>query len=131
MGNDSPTQYAVFDAGGQLALTSIVLKGSDLWNAGSEATDPLQAAFLQVGMNDLRTPENGVIGADFADLSTFNGLTTAGGYAFNSQLAADLDVYRISFEVVPEPSSTALLALSGILGGVLLRRGLRRTAGRR
>jgi len=131
VGNDSPTQYSVFDAGGQLALTSITLKGSDLWNAGSEATDPLQAAFLQVGMNDLRTPENGVIGADFADLSTFNGLTTAAGYAFNSQLAANLDVYRISFEVVPEPASTAAMALCGILGSVWLRRGLRRSSGRK
>jgi hypothetical protein len=130
VGNDMPMQYPVFDAGGQLALTSITLKGSDIWNAGSEMTDAMHAAFLQVGMNDLRTPENGMIGADFADLNTFNGLTTAAGYAFNSQLTADLDVYRISFEVVPEPSSTALMSLVGVASCVLLRRGLRRTSAR-
>lgn len=131
IGNDSPMQYELFDAGGQLNIASIVLQGGDIWDAGSEATDPVNAAFLQVGTNALRTPQNGVVVFDFADLSTFNGLTTAPGYVFNSQLAADLDVYRISFEVVPEPSSTALLALSGILGVVLLRRGLTRSSAHR
>lgn len=131
IGNDSPMQYELFDAGGQLNLASIVLTGGDLWDAGSEATDPLNAAFLQVGMNDPRTPQNGVVGFDFQDLSTFNGLTTGAGYVFNSQLSADLDVYRISFEVVPEPGSTALLALCGMLGVGLLRRGLARSSAHR
>ncbi len=130
IGNDSPMQYELFDAGGQLNLASIVLTGGDLWDAGSEATDPLNAAFLQVGMNDPRTPQNGVVGFDFQDLSTFNGLTTGAGYVFNSQLTADGEVYRISFEVVPEPSSTALLALCATVGGLLLRRGLSRSSRR-
>jgi hypothetical protein len=130
IGNDSPMQYELFDAGGQLNIATILQRGSQIWDAGSEATDPVNAAFLQAGTNDLRTPQNGVVSFDFQDLSTFNGLTTAAGYDFNSQLSADLDVYRISFEVVPEPSSTALLAVFGLAGVLLLRRGLGRTSGR-
>ena len=72
------------------------------------------AAFLAIGDNGLRTPQNGVVSFDFADLAVFNGLTTAAGYAFNSQLTADTEVYRISFAVVPEPATLGLLALGGI-----------------
>ncbi len=123
VGNDSPMQYELFDAGGQLNLTSIVLTGGAIWDAGSEATDPLQAAFLEIGTNALRTPQNGVVSLDFQELNAFNGLNTAAGYEFDSQLSADLEVYRVSFQVVSEPA-TALLTAWGILGGLLLRRGL-------
>jgi hypothetical protein len=71
-----------------------------------------------VGNNDLRTPENGVVSFNFAGLSAFNGLTTAAGYEFDSQLTADLEVYRITFSLVPEPSSFALVALGGLVLGV-------------
>jgi hypothetical protein len=40
-------------------------------------------------------------------------LTTAAGNVFDSQLAADTEIYRIGFEVaaVPEPETYALMAL--------------------
>jgi len=116
IGNDSPTRFRLFDDSGNLLISSISQRASDIWDAGSELFDPLQAAFLQVGNNDLRTPQNGVVRFDFLELSQFNGLTTAAGYAFDSQLTANSDVYRISFQAqaVPEPSSWALAAL-GIL----------------
>lgn len=119
IGNDSPTQYMLFDAAGNLNLTEIRQQASDIWDAGSEASDPANAAFLAIGNNDLRTPQGGVVGFDFAQLDIFNGLTTGAGYDFDSQLSADLDVYRISFAVVPEPSACALLGIAA-LGSVLL-----------
>jgi hypothetical protein len=118
IGNDSPMQYMLFDAAGNLNLTEIRQQASDIWDAGSEASDPANAAFLAIGDNDLRTPQGGVVGFDFAQLDVFNGLTTGAGYAFDSQLSTDLDVYRISFAVVPEPSASALLGIAA-LGGVL------------
>ncbi|MGE0385834.1 MAG: spondin domain-containing protein [Gammaproteobacteria bacterium] len=126
IGNDSPTAYMLFDALGNLNITSIVQRASDIWNAGSEATDPAHAAFLAIGTNALRTPENGVVGLDFADLATFDGLQTAAGYTFASQLAADTDVYRISFSVQPVPVPAALPLLAGglgLLGAFARRRG--------
>jgi hypothetical protein len=122
IGNDSPTQYRLFDAMGDLAITSITQHGREIWDAGSETTDAANAAFLAIGDNGLRTPQNGVVSFDFADLATFNGLTTAAGYAFDSQLTADTEVYRISFAVVPEPATLGLLALGGIGVATIARR---------
>jgi hypothetical protein len=82
----------------------------------------LNAAFLVGGNNDLRTPQNGVVEFDFAGLGIFNGLTTAAGYVFDSQLTADAEIYRISFAVVPEPSSIMLgLFGAAVLGITLIR----------
>jgi len=114
IGNDNPMAYELFDVGGNLNITTINLVGGNIWNAGSELTDPAAAAFLVIGNNDLRTPENGVVGHDFADLATFDGLQTAAGYTFDSQLKADLGIYRISFEVVPEPATALLMGLVGL-----------------
>ncbi|MDA0659989.1 MAG: PEP-CTERM sorting domain-containing protein, partial [Planctomycetota bacterium] len=85
------------------------------------ATDPAHAAFVMGGNNGLRTPQNGVVGFDFAGLNAFNGLTTGAGYVFSNVVAADTEIYRISFAVVPEPASAGL----SLLGGIALM-GLRR-----
>jgi len=113
LGNDSPTQYRLFDAGGNLLISSIDQSASQIWDAGSEAFDPAHAAFVVGGNNDLRTPQNGVVSFGFAELSGFNGFSTAAGYVFDSQLTSSTPVYRISFTTapVPEPSSF-------VLGGV-------------
>jgi len=114
IGNDSPTEFMLFDALGNLNISTISQFGRSIWDAGSETDDPLNAAFLVGGNNDLRTPQNGVVEFDFAGLGIFNGLTTAAGYVFDSQLTADAEIYRISFAIVPEPGSVTL-ALSGIV----------------
>lgn len=122
IGNDSPTRYRLFDSAGNLLINSILQTASDIWDAGSELFDPAAAAF--VGNNDLRTPQNGTVQLNFMELAGFNGLLTAAGYTFNSQLAANTDVYRISFRAfrVPEPGTLALLAAFGLFGAPLLRR---------
>ncbi len=101
IGNDSPTEYQLFNPDGTLAIQSISLHGSDVWDAGSEVTDPAGAAFLVVGDNSLKTPENGVVNFNFTELDAYNGLMTAAGYVFDRQFEADDLIYRISFEVIP------------------------------
>ena len=114
LGNDSPTAFRLFDTAGQLIISNIDQTAGRIWDAGSELFDPAAAAF--VGNNDLRTPQNSVVSFNFAELAGFNGLTTAAGYVFNSQLSGGTDIYRISFMVtgVPEPQTYALM-----LGGLL------------
>ena len=114
IGNDDPMEYKLFNAVGHLQMSSIDIQAWELWDAGSELFDPAAAAF--VGNNDLRTPQNGVVSLDFAELAGFNGLTTGAGYVFNSQLKANTDIYRIDFSVqpVPEPETYALM-----MGGLL------------
>ena len=127
IGNDSPTEYRLFDNAGNLLINTINVKANEIWDAGSEAFDPANAAFVVGGNNDLRTPQNGVVNFNFAELAGFNGLTTGAGYVFNSGLTGNSDVYRISFEqvaaAVPEPETYALMA-AGLLavGWVALRR---------
>lgn len=127
LGNDSPTRYRLFDAAGNLRITAIDQQANDIWDAGSELFDPAAAAFLVGGNNDLRTPQGGVVRFDFAELAGFNGLETRGGYVFDSQLAADTEVYRITFtaQAVPEPAG---LALAGVGAAGLAARRFRRPA---
>jgi hypothetical protein len=110
IGNDSPTEYRLFDAAGNLLLPAITVGADEIWDAGSEVFDAAAAAF--VGNNDLRREQSSVVALNFDELARFNGLTTGAGYVFNSALTADSEVYRIGFSVtaVPEPGSLALTA---------------------
>jgi hypothetical protein len=122
IGNDDPTEYRLLDANGNLLLSSISVDASEIWDAGSEAFDPANAAF--VGTNALRTPQNGVVGFNFTEFAGFNGLTTGAGYVFNSQLTANTGIYRIDFTAaaVPEPGSLGLVAAGFAAMGFIRRR---------
>ena len=131
IGNDSPTRFRLFDTAGLFTPRVITQSGRDIWNAGSELFNPLNAAFLKIGNNDLRDPENGVVGFDFAELSKFDGLETAAGYTFKSQLTAADPFYRITISAapvanpVPAPPAVVLLA-AGAAGLAAVRRARRR-----
>jgi hypothetical protein len=115
IGNDSPTQYRLFNADGSLNLTSITQDASDIWDAGSEVDSVPNAAFIVGSSNDARIADTGVVEFEFAGLSLFNGLTTAAGYTFDLQLQASTPIYRIDFEVVPAPGVASLFAMSGVV----------------
>jgi PEP-CTERM motif len=129
IGNDSPTAYQLFDAAGNLQIATITVKARDIWDAGDEVFDPAAAAF--VGNNDLRSPQNSVVALNFAEFAAFNGLTTAANYTFESGLAADTDVYRISFSAVPvpEPATYAMFGAGLLAFGFIARRRLAASGG--
>ena len=125
IGNDDPREYRLFDNAGNLLINTIDQTASDVWDNGSELFDPLAAAFLAIGTNALRTPQNGTTQFDFTEFARFNGLLTAGGYIFDSQLVSGLPIGQIRFasRVVdaPEPAAVALLGL-GLTALTALRR---------
>lgn len=116
LGNDAPTEYRVFNADGSLAIHSISIRARDLWDAGTEVYDPAAAAF--VGNAALRADQHSVVALNFGEIAAFNGLGTAAGYAFHSGLAADTELYRISFTAAPVPEPTGLALMLAGLGGL-------------
>lgn len=117
IGNDSATRFSLFDPSGNFIPTVIEQRVRDIWDNGSEQTDPVNAAFLQIGTNALRTPENGVVRFDSTAFEAYAGLTTAAGYTFDPQLGnPDQVLYRITIEQVPAPATAGLLGLAGLAG---------------
>ena len=122
LGNDNPMAFPLFNPDGSLAITTITQTAGQIWDANSEIADALAAAFLVVGNNSLRTPENGLVAFDRSELSTYNGLQTSAGYFFDSTLLPSnaQNIYQISFSssaAAPEPSTLLLLTMAlGLVG---------------
>ena len=121
IGNDSATAYQLLDADGNLLINDITQYGRDVWDAGSELNGLFGSAFLEGQMNSDHIDENGTVQFGFSQLDIYNGETTAAGYTFDRQFGADDAIYRISFSIVPAPSTASLLGL-GLLGGLRRRR---------
>lgn len=124
IGNDNPRGFQLFDDAGNLMINSITQTAGQIWDAGSESFSIGGAAFLVNGVNAVRTPQNGVVSFNFAELMGFDGEMTAAGYAFSSGLAANDAIYRIDFasSVVPEPATYVLVGSGLMMLGVIARR---------
>lgn len=125
--NDNPMATMLFDASGHFQGTkTIMLTGSDVWDAGTEVNGLFGSAFI-VGQNALlHTDENGVVMLH-PGFGVFDGQMMPNGQTF---VAANADVgagagfslARITISAVPEPNSLLLLASALGLGVFLLRR---------
>lgn len=128
IGNDNPSAFQLFDATGNLLISQINQNVGQIWDAGSEAPDPANAAFVVGGNNNARTPQNGFVTFSSSELGVFNGLQTAAGYTFTNAGIADPStrIYEIGLSVtaVPEPSSMILgsIGLGSIVAGRFWRR---------
>lgn len=107
IGNDAPTEIALFDAQGHFTGGTFVDNGDEIWDAGTELDGTLGAAFL-VGFNGADSPaQNGVIGLN-ADFSVYAGRRTAAGYDFSDLPGTNVPLLQISAAAVPLPGSLTL-----------------------
>lgn len=113
VGNDDAMGVELFDAGGAFVGTDLVLYGRDIWDAGTEVDGLFGAAFV-VGQDAAdHIDQNGVIATNY-DFSLYSGAMTPAGYDFVDLPTGDGPIARISFRVVPAPSSLAFLGLGGM-----------------
>lgn len=125
--NDNPLAYQLFGAGGGfLGNKSILLTGSDVWDAGTEVNGLFGSAFV-VGQNAANhIAENGIV-MPHPGFGIFDGQLMPNGQTFNAANAnvgagRDFWLARITISEVPEPG-TIFLAMAALgLAGFLLRR---------
>lgn len=116
IGNDDPLAYQIFDATGVFAgPLDILVLGTQIWDAGTEANTELGAAFLALGGPS--TDETGVIGTHpgFNMPGNILGGITAAGTTIDP-VAGDFtssgyQLARISINRVPEPQIIAMFGL--------------------
>lgn len=109
IGNESPTEIALFDDQGNFTGGSFVDNGNKIWDAGTELDGTTGAAFL-AGSNGAENPlQNGIIQAN-NDFSVYSGLATAAGYNFTNLPGANTPLLRIdaAISAVPVPAAVWL-----------------------
>ncbi len=119
-GNGEPTAYQVFNADGSFAgPLTIEIRGSGIYDAGTETNTGMGAAFSAVGGTD--TDEGGTV-ALHPGLGNFVGTGTADGTTIGSAIESAELLARIQITAVPEPSMISLLAFGGLVSLTVLRR---------
>ena len=118
LGNANPAGVPLFDASGNFTGTqTIVLTGSNVWDAGTEVDNIAFGAADVVGDNATdHVAANGTVTPVFggsinetAYLNSILGVTTADGYVVSHLISAGDPIETITITAVPEPSAVALL----------------------
>ncbi len=111
IGNASPSQFDLFDINGLFKTGfQVDLKGSDIWDAGTEENNGLGAAFTTLGGTSTDTLLN--ITAH-PGLDTFLGTALPVGPNLGYAFDADTPVARISVQQVPD--STQYIGFMGAI----------------
>lgn len=123
--NDDPLEHRLFDARGNFIATSFDIFGSEVYDAGTEVNDetPINTAFLGQPAPNTGTTEGGVVsihpgfrpagtGGVLDASTTFRGRTI--NFVNADFKAPGYRVARITIERVPEPSTLAILPLTGL-----------------
>jgi len=114
IGNDSGTEYELFDAAGNFNGTrTIQVIGNQIWDAGTEVNDGQGAAFSTNGGTG--TTENLLLRVH-PGLDNFIGTGTAAGTTITSGIGPNESVATFTITAVPEPSGSVIFVL--VLVGV-------------
>jgi hypothetical protein len=123
--NDDPFEHRLFDDQGNFIATSFDILGSEVYDAGTEVNDeiPTNTAFLQQPAPNTGTTEGGVVSIHpgFRPAGTGGVLDASRPFRGETINFANADfkaqgylVARITIERVPEPSTLAILPLTGL-----------------
>lgn len=120
-GNGSPTAVELFDGAGNFLNPMVNLKGSDVWDAGTELDAPFGSAFLAGQNAGDHNAQGGVVGLN-SDFSAYANALTAAGYNFSNLPLGGDALARITFEVVPAPGAIFAFGFAGLAFGSRRRR---------
>lgn len=125
IGNGNPAAFQVFDLSGNQLLSSFMVSGASVWDAGTEMNDELPAntAFLGQAAPDTGVAQGGLVGLH----GGFN-MPGTGGILDNAMFSAanfaagGYQVAQITITPVPEPEEWAVVGAAGLIGFALWRR---------
>jgi hypothetical protein len=111
--NDDPMAHSIFDAAGNFILTSFVLFGTDVLDAGTEVNDEssTNTAFFGQATPDTGADENGVvqIHSGFLPVSA-GGILASANFAAADFKTPGYQLARVTL-AVPEPGTLLLMGL--------------------
>lgn len=113
IGTDAPIR--VFNPDGSFMGTQVFeIRGSDIYDAGTEENDTMGAPFSGIGGDATDTVDG--VAAAHPGLANFEGtpIPTGGTIGAGTAPGADDLVARITIRQVPEPASFSLMGLAGL-----------------
>ncbi len=121
----NPTARDLTDGMGSFRNFSFVVMGSQVWDAGTEVNDELEAttAFFGQTMPNTGVDENGVI-ALHQGFDPTGRILTSDRFQDGDFTQAGYQVVRFDVSVVPEPSTWAVLLSGLVMVGAVARRRL-------